>query len=131
MRARAGNHRSAGPAGFTLIEVMISMVVTAIAIMGLLAMFVTQTKAGAVSRHSTEAAILAADKIEKLRTMAPTAIAATTETSINERGVATGIFTRVYSQTLTNTYWADISVTVTWPDDGVSHTVTMKARRNR
>jgi len=122
--------------GFTLIEVMIALVLTAIAIMGIIALYITETKASGFSRHTTEAAVLVQDKVELLRTEgAATNIALTTETNINERGGApgSGIFTRSFSETLVPAVtptWADITVTVTWNDDGINHTITVKARRN-
>ena len=116
--------------GFTLIEVMLAMTLTALAIMGIIATYATETKASGFSRHSTEAAVLAEDKVEKLRT-GPSTAQAGTETAINERGLTTpaGIYTRAYTQTPSASY-ADITVTVTWADDGQSHTVTVNARRN-
>ena len=109
------------------------MVLTAIAIMGIIALFITSTKASGFSRHTTEAAVLAEDKVEKIRTLSSANITATTETGINERGVTTGIFTRVSQQTRTpalTPIYADIQVTVSWSDDGVAHSLTVHARRN-
>ena len=71
--------------GFTLLEVMIAMVLTALAIMGIIALYVTETKASGFSRHTTEAAVLAQDKIEFLRTQGPAATVNTTELNLNER----------------------------------------------
>lgn len=119
-------------AGFTMIEVMIAMTLTALAIMGIIALYITETKASGFSRHTTEAAVLAQDKVEKLRTQgAAVAISPTVESLINERGLPGGIYTRTYSETLTTVDYADIVVTVTWNDDGNGHTVTVRARRNR
>jgi hypothetical protein len=113
-----------------MIEVMIALVLTALAIMGIIALYITETKASGFSRHTTEAAVLAQDKIEKLRTGGPAVnIAATTEAGINERGVVAGIYTRIYQETLGALY-ADIAVTVNWSDDGIPHSITMRARRN-
>jgi len=114
--------------GFTLIEVMIAMVLTAIAIMGIIALYVTETKASGFSRHSTEAAVLAQDKLEQQRTISPAAAIVITENNINERAQAGGIYNRVTTETLAANY-ADIAVVVTWSDDGILHTVTMNARR--
>jgi Tfp pilus assembly protein PilV len=116
--------------GFTLIEVLIAMTLTALAIMGILALYITETKASGFSRHSTEASVLAEDKIEKLRTGPPIAIAPTTETNITALDAAGGIYTRVYSQVLSAATYADVTVTVSWADDGVLHTVVMHTRRN-
>jgi Tfp pilus assembly protein PilV len=116
--------------GFTLIEVMISMTLTALAILGIIALYATETKASGFSRHSTEASVLAEDKVEKLRTGLSTAQTGTLS-NINERGLSTppGIYTLTYTQT-PNASYADIAVTVTWSDDGQTHTVTVTARRN-
>jgi prepilin-type N-terminal cleavage/methylation domain-containing protein len=65
-------HRVTRPpdAGFTLIEVMIAILLTAIAVLGMIALFKVETHAGATSRRETEAAVLAQDKLEALRTRA-------------------------------------------------------------
>ena len=118
--------------GFTLIEVMIAMVLTALAIMGIIALYITETKASGFSRHTTEASVLAEDKVEKLRTGAAVAIGSAVEPLIGERGSATtGIYTRTYSQVLTTADYADIYVSVSWSDDGQAHAVTLHGRRNR
>ena len=115
--------------GFTLIEVMIALVLTALSVMGIISLYITETKASGFSRHNAEAAILAQDKVEQLRTMAKAAIASTTQSNIDERGLAGGIFSRTFSETIGGSF-ADISVTVTWVESAVTHTVTVKARRN-
>jgi len=113
-----------------MIEIMVAMVLAAIAIIGILALYMAQTRAAGFSRHSTEATVLAQDKIEQLRAQGTAAtIATTTEANINERGKAGGIFTRVYSETLTLNY-AAIAVTVTWSDEGSSHFVSLQAKRD-
>jgi prepilin-type N-terminal cleavage/methylation domain-containing protein len=118
--------------GFTLIEVMIALTLTAIAVMGIVALFITQTQASGFSRRMTEAAVLAQDRVERLRTQgSAVAILPTTESNLNERGGSGGIYTRVFSETLTDPNWADITVSVSWSDDGTSQTVTMRARRTR
>jgi prepilin-type N-terminal cleavage/methylation domain-containing protein len=120
--------------GFTLIEVMIAMVLTAIAIMGIIALYVTETKAAGFSRHSTEASVLAQDRLEKLRLLGPApplaTLALTTEsTTMTERGgIVGGIYTRKYSITV-GTNYIDMYVEVDWSDDGFSHQVVMRGRR--
>ena len=115
--------------GFTLIEVMIAMVLTAIAIMGIIALYVTETRASGFSRHSTEASVLAQDRLEMMRTAASANISLQTEANLNEQGIGTtGIYTRTYQETLATGY-ADMVVTVSWADDGQSHAVTINARR--
>jgi Tfp pilus assembly protein PilV len=56
-----------------MIELMVAILLTAIALMGLIALFLAQSKASGFTRHSTEATVLAVDKLEKLRTMSSAA----------------------------------------------------------
>ena len=116
--------------GFTLIEVMIAMVLTALAIMGIIALYVTETRASGFSRHTTEAAVLAQDKIEFLRTQGPAAAVNTTELNLNEREQAgSGIYKRITTETVIAGQYADIVVEVDWSDDGIAHQIIMRARR--
>ena len=119
-------------AGFTLVEVLVSLVIMAVAVMGIMGLYKSQTGASAFSRHTSEAAVLAEDKIEKLRTLGTAAAQAGTDaTPVDSQGVAGGLFTRTWSEVLQTLDYADITVSVQWSDDGVSHTVTMYGRRNR
>jgi len=112
-----------------LLEVMIAMVLTALAIMGIIALYVTETKASGFSRHTTEAAVLAQDKIEFLRTQASGPVN-TTETNLNERAQpASGIYKRTTTETVIAGQYADIMVQIDWSDDGISHTIVMRGRR--
>jgi len=116
--------------GFTLLEVMIAMVLTALAIMGIIALYVTETKASGFSRHTTEAAVLAQDKIEFLRTQGAAAAVNTTELNLNERAQAgSGIYKRTTTETVIAGQYADIMVQIDWSDDGISHTIVMRGRR--
>jgi prepilin-type N-terminal cleavage/methylation domain-containing protein len=113
--------------GFTMIEVMVSLLLTAVAVMGILGVYLAQTRASSFSRHTSEAVILAQDKLEQLRTQP--AIATTgSEANINERGVAGGMFTRRWSVTMAD--YADIVVTITWNEDGVPRQFVLRGRRN-
>ena len=116
--------------GFTHIEGIIAMVLTAIAIMGIIALYVTETKASGFSRHSTEASVLAQDRLEKLRLLGspPTTIVLTSEPNLNERAGTGGIYTRKYSVTVGASY-ADLYCEVDWSDDGIAHQVIMRGRR--
>lgn len=101
-------------AGFTLIEVMIAVLLTVIAVVGIVALFRTQSRASSYSRRSTEATMLATDKLEKLRTLATAA--AGSESAIDAQGVAGGMFERVWTVTV-GTNYTDIAVKVGWDDD--------------
>jgi hypothetical protein len=105
-------------------------VLTALAIMGIIALYVTETRASGFSRHTTEAAVLAQDKIEFLRTQGPAAPVNTTELNLNESAQAgTGIYKRVTTETVIAGQYADIVVEIDWSDDGIAHQIIMRARR--
>jgi prepilin-type N-terminal cleavage/methylation domain-containing protein len=122
-------------AGFTMIEVMVAMLLTAIAIIGILGLFMAQTKASSFSRHSTEATALCEDKLEKLRTLTAASPGINgTETTLDEKGViGAGIYTRTWSYTAQVNY-VDIVCTASWTEDegagaGSGKAVTLRDRR--
>jgi hypothetical protein len=60
---------SCGERGFTLIEVMVSILLTVIAVIGIMGLYRVQTRATGYSRHTTEATVLGEDKLEQLRSL--------------------------------------------------------------
>ena len=115
-------------AGFTMVEVMVAMLLTAIAIIGILALFMSQTKASGFSRHATEGAVLCEDKLEQLRTQASGA-GNGTDSVIDEKGTTgVGIYKREWSETISASY-ADIICTVSWSENGISESTTLRGRR--
>lgn len=115
-------------AGFTMIEVMVAMLITAIAIIGILALFMTQTKASGFSRHATEGTALCEDKLEQLRTQISGA-GSGTDAVIDEKGSAgVGIYKREWWETLTATY-ADIVCKVSWIENGAAESTVLRGRR--
>jgi Tfp pilus assembly protein PilV len=113
--------------GFTMVEVMIAILLTAIAVIGIMALFMTETRAASYSRHSTEASALAADKLEKLRTMsAPTN---GSETGLDAQGAAGGIFDRTWTVDSSNTSYTEVVVSVEWDENGNTRTISMHGRR--
>lgn len=117
--------------GFTLIEVMIAVLLTAITVIGVLGLFRVETRASSTSRRETEAAVLAQDKLEELRTeAAPTANLTGSDTPKDE---LSGLFpwTRTWSISVTTDPAVySIDVTVTWDDNGTTRSVTVHARRS-
>lgn len=106
-------------AGFTLVEVMISVLITAIAALGFIAMYMTETQAGAFTRHSTEASILATDKLEVLRGLSTLASGNDT---VNAQGNAAGMYTRKWTVTpvlngIGETLYNNVLVQVGWNED--------------
>ena len=115
-------------AGFTMVEVMIAMLLTAIAIIGILALFMSQTKASGFSRHATEGTALCEDKLEDLRTQASGA-GSGTDSTIDSTGVTTaGIYKREWWEGVSTNY-ADIICKVSWTENGASEATTLRARR--
>ena len=112
--------------GFTLVEVMVSIVLTAIAVIGMIALFRVETRASGLSRRETEAAVLAQDKVEQLRTLGTPGTG--TDTGIDSNGNTGGMFTRVWSLSVNGDIY-NIDVTVSWTDDGQSRTMVIHSHR--
>jgi Tfp pilus assembly protein PilV len=138
MAANRVNPRPQG--GFTLVEVMIAILLTALTVIGVVALFRVETRASAYSRRETEASVLAQDTLEKQRTFAaPTASSTTTETALDALGrdtTTTGttvghVFTRTVTLApTTDTSVYKITVTISWTDEsGVSRSVTVNGMR--
>ncbi|HEX4451290.1 MAG TPA: prepilin-type N-terminal cleavage/methylation domain-containing protein [Kofleriaceae bacterium] len=126
--------RQPSQAGFTMIEVLIAMTLTALAILGIMALYTTNMRASGFTRHQTEASVLAESKIEDIRSLpAASPPVGSPETNIGPLGATTtGIFKRVWTETIgVGNPYADIVVTVSWNDDDpLGHSVIMHARRN-
>jgi prepilin-type N-terminal cleavage/methylation domain-containing protein len=122
--------------GFTLIEVLISILLASLLVIGAVALFRIESRAGSFSRRETEASVLAQDKLEALRTLIqPTATgtgadAAALDASGNT-GTPQAIFTRDWAITQmtdgSNVY--QIEVHVSWDDGEITRTVTVRGRR--
>ena len=109
--------------GFSLLELMV-----VVAVIGIMALYMTETKASAFSRHATEATVLATDKLETLRTeKVPATSSDTGLDSLGKTGTG-GIFSRAWTVT-TGTTYIDLQVTVSWSEDGVNKSVVVYGRR--
>jgi type IV pilus assembly protein PilV len=130
--SRRPRPRPAGERGFTVIEVMIALTILLIGIAGLLAMQLTAVRANAFSRHATEAASLAEDKMEWLRTQ-PIADGTTSDV-VNALGIPGGDglnYTRKVTIT-SGTTEATIDVEVSWTeaDGGDPHSISLSTLRS-
>ena len=114
--------------GFTMIEVMVAMLLTAIAIIGILALFMSQTKASGFSRHATEGTALCEDKLEQLRTQLSGAGSGTDATIDASGSTSGGLYKREWWETVSANY-ADIICKVSWEDNGVQESTTLRGRR--
>ena len=114
--------------GFSLIEVMIALVILAVALLGLAGLMVTTTKNNSFGGHITEAATFAQDKLEQLRATPFGMIALNTTQTDNPVG-STGItYTRSWVAVPNipppgNTLDV-ITITVSWADT-IPHSINM------
>lgn len=117
-------------AGFTLLEVMIAVLLTAVATSGIVGLYKVQTRASGYSRRQTEATVLAQDGLEELRAARSVSYGTVTETGLNELGlpVANGIFSRDLT-VASQLGYEDLTVTVRWVEDGENRSVVMRSRR--
>lgn len=117
-------------AGFTLIEVMISVLLSVVATIGIIALYTVQTRASVFTRRTSEGTVLAQDQLERLRTQV-TPLAAV-ETGLDALGnIGAGPYTRtsVVALDATSSYFTT-TVTVAWTDDGVARSVVVRGRRS-
>lgn len=110
-----------------MIEVMIAVLLTAIATTGIVGLYVVNTRASGFSRHTTEATVLAQDQMERLRTNGVSVNGGVLD--VDESGRAGGIFDVAYRFTPQTTY-LDIEVEVTWTEDGANRLVLVRGRRS-
>jgi len=114
---RAGRtSNNAGESGFTLIEVMISILLTVIAVIGIMALYMTETKASTFSRHSTEATTLAQDGLEQVRSKA-VVTGTSSVAGLDALGRSGGIFERAVVIAPSGTDYYDVTVYVGWDED--------------
>jgi Tfp pilus assembly protein PilV len=109
-----------------MIEVMIAMLLAVIAVIGLVGLFSVNARASRGSRHTTEAAVLAEDQMEILRTQS--APVAGSETGLDALGAPGGIFTRAWT-VVSGATEIEYTVTVSWNEDGPTRNVTLRSKR--
>jgi Tfp pilus assembly protein PilV len=117
--------------GFTLVEVLVSIMLSAIAVIGIIALYRVQTAASGFSRRATEATVIAEDQLERLRTI-PAVATVVTPTDVDEQGfpIVGGFFRRSHSVTPNVALgYADITVTVEWTEDSVRSVVVRGKRK--
>ena len=114
-----------------MLEVLIAIMLSSVGMIGIVALFRVQTAASSFSRRTTEAAVLASDQLERVRTIPiPAAGSGSAQTGLDERGVAVtgGLFTRTWTAVPAADYFA-VTVTVTWKDNG-QRSLVLRGRRN-
>ena len=135
---RVNDRRPQG--GFTLIEVMVAILLTALTVIGVLGLFRIESRASQFSRRETEAAVLAQDKLEELRTGAPpSGVSSGSDGNgtsnpnnpvMTDQLSGTALFKRTWQvDTTTDTAVYKITVRVEWDDDGVTRFVQVVGQR--
>ena len=116
--------------GFTLIEVMIAILLTALTVIGVIALFRVESRASVFSRRETEAAMLAQDKFEQLRALTPPSASTTvTENDLDVQGAAgSGMFDRTSEITSLGNELYMVKITVSWDDDGFTRSVVLNGQ---
>lgn len=119
--------------GFTIIEIMIAMTVLVIGMAGIVKLTVASMRASALSRHATEATVLAEDKMEFLRTVPVAALVSGTD-QVDARGkvVADAPYTREWAVAVAPAFATlTVSVTVTWYEEGGTDPLQVLFRTER
>ena len=111
--------------GFTLIEVLIAMVILSIAFLGLAGLMIQTTKNNSFGGHITEAATVAQDKLEELRSTSWVAITAGSDRmSVNGMNfnrnwtIVPNAIVAPYTEPTLNT----ITIVINW-NDQTNHTM--------
>lgn len=122
--------RAPGRAGFTIIEVLVAMSLMAIGMLGIVALMRGATSASGYSRRATEAAVLAEDKLEELRTV-PLPSVADGSDLVDAAGVANpdGPFLRTWTLTPDGNDLVTILVEVAWSEADGDHAIRFRTLR--
>jgi type IV pilus modification protein PilV len=115
--------------GFTLIEVLVALSIMSLGMIGILALQKAATSASGYSRRATEAAVLAEDRLEEMRTL-PLSTVTDDSDVVDASGVANddGLFTRTWTLVLADEL-ATITVRVQWNESDGTHAITFRTLR--
>jgi prepilin-type N-terminal cleavage/methylation domain-containing protein len=100
--------------GFSLIEVMIALVILAVALLALAGLMATTMKNASFGGYITEAATFAQDKLEQLRAAPWTSIVAGADTRTGSTGINYSRSWAVADTVAGDQRW--ITITINWAD---------------
>ena len=116
--------------GFTLIEVLISLIIFAVGLLAIAGMQITSIKGNHFSSNVTQAAVLAQNKLEYLKNLPfedPKLDGGQPPEQINESGI---VFVVEYGVVLMGNYMKKITATVQWTDQ-VNHSISLSTIRSK
>jgi prepilin-type N-terminal cleavage/methylation domain-containing protein len=114
--------------GFTLIEVLISLVILAIGVLAIASMQITSITGTSFSNSLTQASILAQERLEFLKSLPVSDGRLDTNDYPDDRIV--GNFNGSY-RTVRNPNYILIRYTVTWVEKGISHSTSFSTVKSR
>ena len=119
--------------GFTLIEVLISMLLLLLGIAGVLSMQLTSMKATSFSRHATEATIVLEDKMEELSAIKTLNLTDGNDV-VNAQALVGTEYTRTWTLSADPTVveLVNLKVSVSWDErGGDTRTIEMDTQRRQ
>ena len=122
-------NRLTGKRGFTMIEVLIGIIILAVAVLAIAGMQIASITGNAFSQNLTQASVLAQNRMEFLKSL-DFATDPIFQANGSYNDVNDGIFQGRYQVTRAASY-ATITYTVTWAEKGVDRSVTFSMIRAR
>jgi prepilin-type N-terminal cleavage/methylation domain-containing protein len=113
--------------GFSLIEVMIALVILAVALLALAGLMITTTKNTSFGGHMTEAATFAQDKLEQLRASPWTGIIAGADTQVGATGISYARSWTVAANPNGDQRWVTITINWTDPTKNTNHSISLRS----
>ena len=113
--------------GFSLIEVMIALVILAVALLALAGLMITTTKNTSFGGHMTEAATFAQDKLEQLRASPWVSIIAGADTQVGATGISYARSWTVAANPTGDQRWVTITMNWTDPTKKTNHSISLRS----
>jgi len=113
--------------GFSLIEVMIALVILAVALLALAGLMITTTKNTSFGGHMTEAATFAQDKLEQLRASPWAGIIAGADTQVGATGISYARSWTVADNPNGDQRWVTITMNWTDPTKKTNHSISLRS----
>ena len=108
--------------GFSLVEILVSLVILSVTLLALAALMVTATQGNAAGGHITEATTLAQDKLEELRVASWASLVSGTDVRRGSTGIDYSRSWNPVTNPQSNQRW--VAVTVSWTDR-TAHSVNL------